>query len=184
MKFVSLPVSLALVVMASPAWSAEVDEIVNYREYSPTFASAGQPTEEQLPAIRDAGFERVVYVAFSDQSRSLANEDRLVKALGLEYVHIPVDWEAPTASDYHMVAAALRDNQSRKTLLHCQVNYRASAFSFLYRVLEEGVDLAEAKEDMNSVWTPNATWRDLIFEVLEAEDVSPECASCDWTVSE
>ena len=175
---------LALGLASSAAFAADVEEIVNYRNYSPTFASAGQPTAEQLPAIRDAGFERIVYVAYSDQSRSLANEDRLVKDLGMQYVHIPVEWEAPTAADYHMVAAALRDNASRKTLLHCQVNYRATAFSFLYRVLEEGVDLAEAKADMNSVWTPNETWRDLIFEVLESAGVSPDCPGCDWTPSE
>ncbi len=175
---------LALGLASSVAFAADVDEIVNFRNYSPTFASAGQPTAEQLPAIRDAGFERIVYVAYSDQTRSIANEDRLVKDLGMEYVHIPVDWEAPTAADYQMVAAALRGNASRKTLLHCQVNFRASAFSFLYRVLEEDVDLAEAKADMNSVWTPNATWRDLIFEVLEAAGVSPDCPGCDWTPSE
>ena len=184
MKFVLAPVCLALVLVTCSASSAEVDEIVNYRDYSPTFASAGQPTAEQLEQVRDAGFERVVYVAYSDQSRSLENEDRLVKDLGMQYVHIPVDWEAPTTGDYRMVAAALRDNAARKTLLHCQVNYRASAFSFLYRVLEEGVDLAEAKADMNSVWTPNATWRDLIFDVLEAEGVSPDCPGCDWTPAE
>ena len=175
---------LVVALLSVPALAANIDEIVNYRSYSPTFASAGQPTAEQLPLIRDAGFERIVYVAFSDQTRSLANEDRLVKELGMEYVHIPVDWEAPTASDYRMVAAALDDNGSRKTLLHCQVNYRASAFSFLYRVLEEGVDIADAKADMNSVWTPNATWRDLIFEVLESAGVSPNCPGCDWTPSE
>ena len=170
-------------ILLTAAFAADVDEIVNLRAYSPTFSSAGQPTAEQLSLIRDAGFERVVYVAYSDQPKALVNEDRLVKELGMQYVHIPVEWEAPTADDYHMVAAALRGNASRKTLLHCQVNYRASAFSFLYRVLEEGVDIAEAKADMNTVWTPNETWRDLIFEVLESAGVSPECPDCDWTIS-
>lgn len=171
-------------LLSGTTLAAGVDEIVNYRDYTETFASAGQPTAEQLPVIKDAGFERIVYVAFSDQDRSLHSEDRLVKQLGMEYVHIPVDWEAPTVSDYQLVAAALRDNASRKTLLHCQVNYRASAFSFLYRVLEEGVDIAEAKADMNSVWTPNNTWRDLIFDVMASAGVSPDCEDCDWTPSE
>ncbi len=171
-------------VLSSAATAADVDEIVNYRNYSPGFSSAGQPTAEQLTLIRDAGFERIVYVAYSDQPKSLSNEDRLVKELGMQYVHIPVEWEAPTADDYYMVAAALRGYSARKTLLHCQVNYRASAFSFLYRVIEDGVDIAEAKADMNTVWTPNETWRDLIFEVLESAGVSPECPGCDWTTSD
>ena len=82
------------------------------------------------------------------------------------------------------IAAAIRSDTDARTLLHCQVNYRASAFSFLYRVIYEDAPIADAKADMNSVWTPNETWRDLIFEVLEANGVSPDCADCDWSVGE
>ena len=43
--------------------------------------------------------------------------------------------------------------------------------------------MAEAKADMNTVWQPNETWRDLIFEVLDENNVSPHCEGCDWTPS-
>lgn len=175
--FVSL---LTSVVFADDS----LDEIVNYREYSPTFSSSGQPSAEDLARVKDAGFQRVVYIAYSDHGNSLENEDRLVKDLGMEYVHIPVEWEAPTANDFNMFAAAMRQAPASRTLLHCQVNYRASAFSLLYRVTHEGVPLADAKADMNSVWTPNEAWRDLIFEVLEANDISPDCDGCDWSTED
>ena len=67
-----------------------------------------------------------------------------------------------------------------KTLVHCQVNFRASTFSFLYRVLHEDVPVGEAKDDLDGVWVPNATWRQLIFDVLEANGISPDCDSCLW----
>ena len=38
-----------------------LDDIVNYREYSATLSSSGQPNADQLQSLRDAGFERVVY---------------------------------------------------------------------------------------------------------------------------
>jgi protein tyrosine phosphatase (PTP) superfamily phosphohydrolase (DUF442 family) len=167
-----------------PAVAEGVDDIVNYRQYSPEFASSGQPAREQLQLLKDAGFERIIYVAYSDHQNSLANEDRLVKDLGMQFVHIPVAWDAPTVEDFGLIAAALRQAPDARTLLHCQVNYRASAFGFLYRVLYEDVPIARAKADMNSVWTPNETWRDLIFEVLQAEGISPDCAGCDWTAAE
>ena len=44
--------------------------------------------------------------------------------------------------------------------------------------------IAEAKADMNSIWTPNETWRDLIFAVLEDNGLSPHCDGCDWTPAE
>ena len=177
----NFPATFLLLVVAPAAAAQGLSDLVNYREYSPTFASAGQPSEEQLAAIRDAGFERIIYLAYSDQPKSLPNEDRLVKNLGLEYVHIPVEWNSPTKSDFYLFASAMRTAPEKKTLLHCQVNYRASAFSFLYRVIDGNVPVAEAKADMNTVWTPNQTWRDLIFEVLEDNGVSPDCAGCDWT---
>ena len=164
------------VALAAPG----VDDIVNYREYSATLSSSGQPTEDQLEVLAAAGFERVVFLAFSDHDESLAGEDRLVKGLAMEYAQIPVDWEAPSVSDFKMFAGLMGREPAGKTLVHCQVNFRASTFSFLYRVLFQDVPMDVAKEDLNSVWVPNETWREFIFAVLEEYGRSPECDSCLW----
>ncbi|OGT74504.1 MAG: hypothetical protein A3H44_04090 [Gammaproteobacteria bacterium RIFCSPLOWO2_02_FULL_57_10] len=161
-----------------------MSEILNYREYSPTFASAGQPTREQLQIIRDSGYERVIYIAFSTVGPAIPEEDQLVKALGMDYLHIPVDFNNPTIRDFNAFADAMRREPDTKTLLHCQVNARATAFSFLYRVIYEDVPVAQAKADMNSVWQPNQVWKDFIFDVLAQNGKSAECESCDWTVPE
>jgi protein tyrosine phosphatase (PTP) superfamily phosphohydrolase (DUF442 family) len=160
--------------------AAPLDDIVNYREYSATLSSSGQPNADQLEYLRDAGFERVVFLAFSDHEGSIPNEDRIVKDLGMHYVHIPVDWDAPSKSDFYAFAGAMQREPDKKTLVHCQVNFRASAFSFLYRVLFEGVPMGQAKDDMDAVWVPNDTWRSLIFDTLEENDVSPHCDTCLW----
>ncbi len=161
-------------------FAADVDEIINYREYSATLSSAGQPNTEQLNAAKKAGFERVVFLAFSDNQGSIPDEDRVVEDLGMDYVHIPVVWEAPAPSDFYAFAGALALEPGKKTLVHCQVNFRASAFSFLYRVLYQDVPVSVAKKDMNSVWVPNDTWRELIFSILEENGVSPDCDTCLW----
>lgn len=156
------------------------DTITNYREYSSFYASSGQPTEAQLKTLQENHFERVIYLAYSDHESSLAREDRIVKKLGMEYVHIPVAWEAPTKNDFYMFVALMAQAPEKKTLLHCQVNFRASAFSFLYRVIYQDISLVDAKDDMNSVWAPNETWRKLIFDVLQENGISPYCDVCDW----
>ncbi len=158
----------------------DLSEISNYREYSPTFSSSGQPTKEQLQILKDDGFERIVYIAFSNNGNAFPDEDVVVKELGMDYVHIPVIWDQPTASDFYAFAGSMQREPDRKTLLHCQVNYRASAFSFLYRVLYEDVPVADAKADMNSVWQPNETWQTLIFGILEENGKSPHCDGCSW----
>ncbi|MGD2167664.1 MAG: protein tyrosine phosphatase family protein [Gammaproteobacteria bacterium] len=174
----------ALYAFAPLAAAQSLNDITNYREYSSTFASAGQPTQAQLPLVRNAGFERVIYIAFSTDGNAIANEDKLVRDLGMDYVHIPVVWNAPTVADFENFAAVMQRNPEQKTLLHCQVNARASAFAFLYRVLYEDVPVAEAKADMNTVWAPNETWRDLIFDVLDARGVSPLCEGCSWETAD
>lgn len=180
---VAMSVALSSAAQSPAADEAVLNDINNFRQYSSQFASAGQPTAEQFSTLRDAGFERVVYIGFTDNPNAVANADQVVKQLGMDYIHIPVDWANPTKRDYYVFADAMQRDPERKTLLHCQVNARATAFSFLYRVIHEDVPIDQAKSDMNTVWQPNETWRDLIFEVLEENDISPHCEGCDWTPS-
>jgi protein tyrosine phosphatase (PTP) superfamily phosphohydrolase (DUF442 family) len=180
--FLRLELAAVVLSITSAGSAQELTEISNYREYSPIFASAGQPTAEQLKLVSDAGFERVVYIAFSTDGNAIANEDKLVKDLGMDYVHIPVVWNNPTADDFGAFASVMQKAPEQKTLLHCQVNFRASAFSFLYRVIYEGVPVGAAKADMNSVWQPSEPWREWIFEVLDQHGISPDCEGCNWDV--
>ena len=165
---------------ATTGEAADADSIPNYREYSTMFSSSGQPDADQLAAIKEGGYERIIYLAFSDQHSSLAEEDRIVSDLGMDYVHIPVIWDGPKKNDFAVFAAVMEHGSDIKTLVHCQVNYRASAFSLLYRVIYKDVALEDAKEDMNSVWAPNETWRQFIFDVLEDNGIAADCDVCDW----
>ena len=155
-------------------------EINNFRQYTPVFASSVQPTVAQLSLLQEEGFERIVYIAFSSHKQAIADEDKLVKGLGLEYLHVPVDWERPLRSDFYAFADYLQRAPLKKTLLHCQVNMRATAFSMLYRVIYQQVAVGQAKADMNTVWQPNAVWRDFIFAVLAEHNISAQCEGCDW----
>ena len=158
-----------------------LEEIKNYREYSPAFASAGQPSRDQFAELKEAGFERIVYIAFANSKGAVSDEDQVVKDLGMDYAQVPVAWEAPTRADFDAFAAVMQSAPEKKTLLHCQANYRATAFAFLYRVIYRDVPLAEAKADMNTLWKPDGVWKELIFEVLEENGISPDCEGCDWS---
>lgn len=174
---------VCLILPATLLAGESLQDISNYRAYSPALSSSGQPDADQLEAIGNAGFERVIFLAYTDSHGSLANEDQIVESLGMQFVHVPVDWEAPRKADFYTFAAIMRQAPEAKTLVHCQVNYRASTFSFLYRVLYDEVPVDSAKDDLNSVWVPNDTWRALIFEVLEENGVSADCDSCLWETS-
>jgi len=179
-KFNSLLVVVFLLFSTSVS-AGDLSNIKNYREYSPQFASAGQPTRDQLGELKEAGFERIVYIAFANSKGAMSDEDQVVKELGMDYAQVPVIWDAPSKADFEAFAAVMQSAPEKKTLLHCQANYRATVFAFLYRVLYRDVPLVEAKADMNTVWKPDGVWRDLIFEVLEDNGISPQCDGCDWS---
>ena len=177
----SLKTLFALFVAALALPAISVANPVNYIEYSSTLASSGQPTQEQLTQISASEFTRVIYLAFGDHEGAIVNEDRLVRDLGMQFIHIPIVWEKPELRDFEVFAAALNQDATQKTLVHCQINWRASSFLFLYRVLHLGISIDEAFLDMRSIWLPNKTWQDFIFQVLVANEVSPNCTLCDWT---
>jgi protein tyrosine phosphatase (PTP) superfamily phosphohydrolase (DUF442 family) len=187
-KLHSLVSTLSLLALMSVTYDLfagdELSDIGNYREYSPVFSSSGQPTADQLETVSRAGFQRVIYLAFSDNHTAIDKEDRVVKDLGMDYVHIPVDFEKPTLADFEDFAAVMNRDRSVRTLLHCQINLRASTFSFLYRVIYAGVPIAEAKADLDSVWNPDRVWFGFIVEVLKHHGLSQVCEQCDWAENE
>ena len=172
---------VTLLFLSVSVFASNLADIKNFREYSSTFSSAGQPTREQFQQLKSEGFERIVYIAFANSKGAISDEDQLVKDLGMDYAQVPVVWEAPTRADFDAFAAVMQAAPEKKTLLHCQANYRATAFAFLYRVIYRDVPIAEAKADMNTVWKPDGVWRDLIFEVLEDNGISAQCEGCDWS---
>ncbi len=176
---------VVIILAAYPLANAdELADISNYRQYSELFSSSGQPTALQLEKAQEQGFERVIYLAFTDNDTAIEDEDRIVKQLGMDYVHIPVDWEDPTPEDFNAFANVMGNQNTVKTLLHCQVNFRASTFSFLYRVAVQDVPLLDAKDDLDSVWAPNETWFRFIRTVLASYELSPACKGCDWGSNE
>jgi protein tyrosine phosphatase (PTP) superfamily phosphohydrolase (DUF442 family) len=146
--------------------SKTLNGILNYMPISDTIGTAGQPTPEQFADIRAAGYEVVVNLAMPDSTNALPNERELVTEQGMEYVHIPVVFEAPTSEDLEQFFEVMDRNQDRKTFVHCVVNWRVSAFVFLYRVIRQGASRQTAEETMRQIWEPDAIWQHLIDETL------------------
>jgi protein tyrosine phosphatase (PTP) superfamily phosphohydrolase (DUF442 family) len=171
---------LILLVGCTFTKAADLSDASNFRHYSDTLSSSGQPSAAQLKDAAEKGFERIIYLAFTDNDSAIEDEDRLVKQLNMDYVHIPVDFDNPTLLDFKTFVGAMGEIDTARTLVHCQVNFRASTFSFLYRVAIEGVPILDAKEDYDSVWAPNEIWFRFIRTVLDDYELNHQCEGCDW----
>ncbi len=176
------PPAILLVVLVFSAYAASgdgLDDVANFREYGPLLSSAGQPTAEQLLAASELGYERVIDLSFNGGNKGIEQEDAVVIDSGMRFIQLPVNWRQPAPADFRTFAAVMQAEPEARTLVHCQLNYRASAFSFLYRVAVLGEDVDAAEADMLEIWTPNSTWSEFITDSLAEYDIDYACEACD-----
>jgi protein tyrosine phosphatase (PTP) superfamily phosphohydrolase (DUF442 family) len=144
-----------------------LQEITNFFEISPSLGTSGMPHVEHFALIAASGYEVVINLARSESPGQLADEARLVQAAGMEYIHIPVAWQAPSLFDVRRFFAALEDHRDRRVFVHCVMNYRVSVFVYLYRVLRLVVAEPLARADLNRIWSPDGVWADLIAQAFD-----------------
>ena len=145
----------------------QVNDIYNCRTVDSKLSTSGQPTEVQLASVACAGFKVVINLALHDDPRySLRDEPNFVKSLGMEYIHIPVQFEAPTESDLLAFFTVMEKHQEQKVLVHCAANMRVTAFIGLYRAIKQHKPIEEAFALMKTIWEPNPVWSSFISAML------------------
>jgi protein tyrosine phosphatase (PTP) superfamily phosphohydrolase (DUF442 family) len=159
--------------------NADLDRIESFLEISEKLGTAGQPFREEFPLIQKAGYKTVINLAMPDSMDAISGEPELVKELGLDYIAIPVVWERPMREDLQKFFAEMDRLQGEKIFVHCARNMRVSAFVYLYLVLRQGVDQDTARETMETIWEPNATWQKFIDEALSSPDFPARAPSPD-----
>ena len=148
--------------------SALLSESRNFRDVDERVLTAGQPNEAQLADAARRGVQVVINLALHDDPRySLADEAGCVRGLGMDYVHIPVPFNAPTEENLRTFISAMDAHKGKTILVHCAANYRVTAFVGLYRVLCEGWAADKAFEAMRTVWEPNPVWTQFIANMLQ-----------------
>ena len=147
--------------------NSDLSQIRAFRAIGPRLGTAGQPTETQLRSVRDAGFEAVVNLALPTSDNALPNEGSVVTGLGMSYVHIPVNFQAPTPQNFQDFRQVMDAFSNRPVFVHCAANMRVSAFVFLYRVLHQNVPKTDAERDLHAIWQPDEVWSRFIEDRLK-----------------
>jgi protein tyrosine phosphatase (PTP) superfamily phosphohydrolase (DUF442 family) len=169
-----LAVLVALVGAPLPAAVAATLDAPNMVPISATLVTAGQPKREALGELSKLGFEAVIYLVPSNVSGAVKDEPEIVRAQGLEFIHIPIPFGAPAEAHYTELAAALNRLKGKRVLVHCEVNLRASTLVFLYRVIALKEDVGKAYDDVARVWSPRGPWKSLATSMLRKHGVEFE----------
>jgi protein tyrosine phosphatase (PTP) superfamily phosphohydrolase (DUF442 family) len=144
----------------------KLSEIDSYRAVGDRLGTAGQPTQAQFRMVRESGFEAVINLALPTSDNAIANEGSVVTSLGMSYIHIPVDFKAPTSKNFRAFCRVMEALDDRPVFVHCAANMRVSAFVFLYRVMFQRVAVTEAERDLYAIWQPDEVWSRFIRDEI------------------
>lgn len=140
-----------------------LQKIYNVLPIHEKLLTSGQPTEEQLAIVADAGYEMVLNLLPNESEAYLSEEEDIVRSLGLDYYRIPVIWTAPTRANLEEFYTVMDASMQKRLYVHCAANMRASAFLYLWR-LRQGEDPVEAEADLTDIWTPDGVWAEFIAQ--------------------
>jgi len=147
-----------------------ISDIYNFRSIDDLISTSGQPSEAQVNALAHAGCQTIINLALHDDPRySLSDEAKLVHSLGMEYIHIPVQFNTPGAAELQQFFQAMESHRSQRLHIHCAANMRVSAFVGLYFSIVSGKPPEQAFALMHSIWQPDPKWRDFIDTMLASE---------------
>lgn len=156
----------------APASSAQQEPLaVNHIVVDDRLHTSGQPQPAALETLAALGFDAVVNLAPPTARDAVAEERDLLESSGVAYTNIPVDFRNPTYQDFERFSEVLQQARDGQVLVHCQINARASTFTFLYRVVHEGAPPAAAFELVRQVWTPIEHWAEFAGMVLERHGI-------------
>jgi protein tyrosine phosphatase (PTP) superfamily phosphohydrolase (DUF442 family) len=146
-------------------------DIYHYQFLSDTLSSSGMPTIEQMKDVADAGVYVVINLAPHDVPNAIPNEGEVVNGLGMAYVNIPVIWRAPQRDALLQFLDTMDAHANKKIFVHCEANYRASAFVMMYRVLRLGWKREDAVPVMEKMWNPEdfPVWEKFIEDNLSLD---------------
>jgi protein tyrosine phosphatase (PTP) superfamily phosphohydrolase (DUF442 family) len=145
------------------------EDIYNFLALSENLFSGGMPKADELTDAAQRGVEMVINLAPHEVSNALHGETELVTSLGMQYINIPVIWNTPTKDGLDRFMNLMDENKDKKILVHCQANFRATAFVALYRILRQGWNADDAMAGMHKIWDEEdyPIWKMFIEENLK-----------------
>jgi len=144
-----------------------MENILNYIKINENISTSGQPTQEQFELISKCGYEVVINLALHDASNAIEDENKVVANLKMAYLHIPVIFDNPTPEQLKLFLDILSANKNRKVWVHCALNYRVSAFMYVFHKYYLKTPFDEIDLSLLEQWQPGKEWQDILKVKIE-----------------
>jgi protein tyrosine phosphatase (PTP) superfamily phosphohydrolase (DUF442 family) len=146
---------------------SDPDDIRAWQRLSERITTSGRLQEHDPARLAAIGVRRVINLAMPDHPEALPDAAQRFAAEGIEYMPIPVPFDAPEEAHYQAFSAALAGDEP--VHVHCIMNWRVSAFFYRWHRDACGMPEPKARALMERQWSPEANdhadapkWAELI----------------------
>lgn len=142
--------ALLIVLLGQAPAAQSAPDIRNFLKVTPEFCTGGQPRPEHFAMLKADGVKAVLNLRQPSEHRA-DEEEAAVKAAGLKYFNIPVNFQQPTDAAVDEFLKITDDAANRPMFIHCTAAIRVGAFWMIRRVLRDGMSIDGALEEARKV---------------------------------
>ena len=134
--------------------SNAIEGSYNFRRVSANLTTSGVVGSQRLQALAGQGYQALINLLPDSSQQAVAEEAQLVRAQGLEYIHIPVDFVQPGVAEYAQFCTHMDRLAQTPVHVHCAANYRVTAFYACYAEQRGLWTREQAMAFIDDVWRP------------------------------
>ncbi len=169
----SILVLSLLVLPQAPAKDALAGAI-NVTRVDATIMCGGATTPEAYAELKKRGFVSIVSLRREQEpAADIAGAKVAAAAVGLKYIHIPIDPNTITAADVQTFIRAVTDPANQPAYLHCGSANRVGALWLIKRVLVDGWDVQRATDEAVFIGLTNARLKQFAIEYATSHKGRP-----------
>jgi len=148
MRLLFVLVFAAAAVTLAAQQKMERPGITNFTKVDAVVACGGATETSALEGLKNDGFKAVINLRQANEAGANIDENAVrAKALGLNYIHIPFNTQAPESKSVDDFLAAVANKSNQPVYIHCGSANRVGAVWLVKRVLQDGWPVEKATEE-------------------------------------
>ncbi len=167
---VSFVLALLLCAVATTSAQQKMERpgISNYTKVDAVVACGGATETSALAGLKADGFKTIINLRQPSESGANIEENAAAaKALGLNYVNIPVNGQAPDVKAVDQFLATIANKANQPAFIHCASASRVGALWLVKRVLQDGWAVDKATEEAKLIGLRSAPLEQFALKYIE-----------------
>jgi len=86
----------------------------NFVQVNEVISCSGLLKNINLQSLSGNGYEVVINLLPDDDQHATDGEKESIEKMGIRYIHIPIDWDKPTHSDFELFKSSMDSTENKK----------------------------------------------------------------------